>query len=151
MDDLTQIPRESMNAPIVSKVLRYIAWVCFSVLMMGSAGLFAWQTLFKGPPPPTWDWLKVCLIEAGLLTACVWLGLRLYRLFGTRLSLEGVTVPTLRGSSFVPWSDLKLGTPRGYEIRLEGRGRTIEVNLACYWDAGQVAKFISESLQRSAV
>lgn len=141
--------------PSVSKASRLIVFLAFAAMLFGSLGLFTWQVfvpaIVNRVPPATWSWSTIILFEVGLLMCLAWLGFGIYRRFATQLSSSGVSVPTLRGRAFVPWSQVERVKVEGHEIKLYGSGQSIVVNVFCYTQPEQIGRFVSRRLPASVL
>jgi hypothetical protein len=141
---------ENQVVPASSAALRWFAFSMVGILTVGSLGLFVWQTIFPaiihGLPPATWSWTTMILCAAGLLFCAGYLGFEVYKSFDTRLSVEGISAPSIRRHLFVSWSDVQRVEKQGYVYKVHGRNGMIAINTLCFRKPEQVSRFIYEHL-----
>ncbi|HEV7848614.1 MAG TPA: YcxB family protein [Mycetocola sp.] len=119
-------------APSAIVTLRVTSW-CFTTVRMAGCG---------GTPvvPLAFGIGSAWLLYLLLVT---WLQLT------TRLSDEGIGQRTLRGSLFIPWSEVKRVDSYGTGIIIHGEGRGLVVTAQVFLNPGDVDRFLRAHLDAS--
>jgi hypothetical protein len=135
--------------PKVSQVSRVVALTSFGALAIG----FSWMAVSlllpwiqTGTPPPTFTPTTVCMCAFGPLAFVAWMGTVLIHRFGTRLSQQGISFPTLRGRVLVPWSEIERVQIQGPELRLWSPAHRMAINIYCYMQPTRVPPFVHRHL-----
>jgi hypothetical protein len=87
-----------------------------------------------------------CLFAFGPVIFLAWLGTGLIRGFGTRLSEQGISIPTQRGRVLVPWSEMERVQIRGQAMRLSSATHHVVINPFFYAQPARVPPFVLRRL-----
>jgi len=143
------LPNDEDAPPNVSQISRICVFTSFGVF----AVVFCWNAtslllpwIQTGTPPPTFTPTTVCLFSFGPLVFLAWIGTVLIHRFGTHLSEQGISFPTLRGRVFKPWSEIERVQSRGQELHLWSANHHMAINLFCYTKPARVPSFVHRHL-----
>jgi hypothetical protein len=139
VESAPEVPRISMPSAVV-------AGVCLGTMGLATVGIFGWKVVWPfastGIAPADWTWPRVFAALVVMVAIQAYLGITIYRRFSTRLSAQGVSVPTLTGRRYVSWTDVRRVGVRGHEILLDAPSGIVVVNVYCFANAKLVGRYI---------
>jgi len=136
-------------APKISQASGIVAFISFGVFVVAAFWQTTWLLRYwieMGTPPSAFTPGMACLFAFGPIIFLAWLGTGLIRGFGTRLSEQGISIPTLRGRVLVPWSEIERGQIRGQALRLSSATHHVVINPFFYAQAARVLPFVLRHL-----
>jgi hypothetical protein len=137
------------KAPAISQVSRIGAFGSLGIFVV----VFAWMDVSflltwirTSAPPPTFTGTTVWVIVLGTSAILWWFGTHIFRIFSTHLSVQGISIPTIRGRVLVPWSDIERVQVKGHELRLWNSKSSILLNVFCFTKPERVSPFVRSHL-----
>jgi hypothetical protein len=136
-------------APKISQASGIVVFISFGVFIVGAVWQTTWllrHWIHTGTPPSGFTPGMACLFAFGPVIFLAWLGTGLFRGFGTRLSEQGISIPTLRGRVLVRWSEIERGQIRGQALRLSSATHHVLINPFFYAEPARVPPFVLRHL-----
>jgi hypothetical protein len=130
-------------------VFASLALAALVFIWMAGTLLLPW--IGTGLPPRTFTRTTVCVSILGPFAVLGWFGTHIYKIFNTHLSVEGISIPTLRGRVRVRWSDIERVQVKGHELRLRSATSSIVINVFCFNQPGRVPPFVQRHLPAHCV
>jgi hypothetical protein len=105
-----------------------------------------WPYATSGVPPADWSLSTIVIATAAIIAPFAYLGLGVYRQYGTVIADSGISFPALGGRQSMAWSEITRVGVRGHELLFHTADRKFVLNTLYFADRHVLVAFLQSHL-----